>query len=328
MRDLAGHSNWEFAKNASNHRLKLAPNHRDSAVLRLHRHIDPDRRGNLVHLLHQQGPRARSKLSGVSLLNGGVVLLASDQRQTNIRCAVAAFQSRDGVFNAHNVTFDTDVERGGGRGYIDLRNETVNLVMSGEAKSFNILRMNAPITVTRYLGNPKVGVQASVALPQAGIAAALSARVSPVAALLTIRGWRRMRIAARFSRKKTKRCGRQPARRSKYSAYVVEDHSDLGMGSTASAIGQNGSGREARSRLRSPVTVGADPAMAPAMAGPYSVAPIAAMPQPVSATVPMMRPDLDHHGGCGARRGRDGQRPSAEQQGQSCGNNCLHVYPL
>ena len=89
--------------------------------------------------------------------------IGMSRMSTAIRCAVAAFRSRDGVFNAHNVTFDTDVERGGGRGYVDLRNETVNPVMSGEAKSFNILRMNAPITVTRHLANPKVGVQASVA---------------------------------------------------------------------------------------------------------------------------------------------------------------------
>ncbi|HEY1962498.1 MAG TPA: AsmA family protein [Rhizomicrobium sp.] len=133
---------------------------------------------------HGQMRRAFAELLGINLLNGGVALLTGDQSQTNIRCAIASFQARDGLLNANQILLDTDVERGNGRGYINLKNETLNMVMSGDAKSFRILRMNAPITLTGSLSHPKVGVQASHALAQGGIAVALGALINPIASLI------------------------------------------------------------------------------------------------------------------------------------------------
>jgi hypothetical protein len=141
--------------------------------------------GSLTFVIpHGEMRKAFAELLGINLLNGGVALLTGDQTQTGIRCAVADFQARDGVFNARNILLDTDVERGSGRGDIDLRNETVNLTLSGEAKSLRILRMNAPITVTGSLSHPKVGVEASKALGQGGLAVALGALINPIAAVL------------------------------------------------------------------------------------------------------------------------------------------------
>jgi hypothetical protein len=141
--------------------------------------------GSLTFVIpHGQMRRAFAELLGINLLNGGLALLTGDQSQTNIRCAIASFQARDGVLNANQILLDTDVERGAGRGYINLRNETVNMVMSGDAKSFRVLRMNAPITLTGSLSHPKVGVQASHALAQGGIAVALGALINPIASLI------------------------------------------------------------------------------------------------------------------------------------------------
>ncbi|MBV9061555.1 MAG: AsmA family protein, partial [Alphaproteobacteria bacterium] len=137
-----------------------------------------------VVIPHGQMRQAFAELLGINLLNGGLALLTGDQSQTNIRCAIAAFNGRDGIFNSQNITLDTDVERASGRGWINLKNETVGVSMAGDAKNFRLLRMNAPITVTGSLGHPKVGVQASKALGQGGIAVTLGALINPIAALV------------------------------------------------------------------------------------------------------------------------------------------------
>ncbi len=141
--------------------------------------------GSLTFVIpHGQMRKAFAELLGINLLNGGLALLTGDQTQTNIRCAIANFQAHNGIFNANQILLDTDVEQGLGRGTLDMKTETVNLAMSGEAKSFRILRMNAPITVSGSLSHPKVGVQAGKALPQGGLAVALGALINPLAGLL------------------------------------------------------------------------------------------------------------------------------------------------
>ncbi|MFL6690226.1 MAG: AsmA family protein [Alphaproteobacteria bacterium] len=133
---------------------------------------------------HGQMRQAFAELLGINLLNGGLALLTGDQSQTNIRCALASFQARDGILNSQNIILDTDVERGLGRGYVNLKNETLGVTLSGDAKSFRILRMNAPITITGSLSHPKIGVEALHALPQGGLAVALGALINPIAALV------------------------------------------------------------------------------------------------------------------------------------------------
>lgn len=141
--------------------------------------------GSLTFVVpHGQMRKAFAELLGINLLNGGLALLTGDQSQTNIRCAVASFQARNGVFTAQNIILDTDVERGTGHGSINLKNETVNLTLSGDAKSFRILRMNAPITIDGTLSHPKIGVEASKALGQGGLLVTLASFIHPLAGLL------------------------------------------------------------------------------------------------------------------------------------------------
>jgi len=141
--------------------------------------------GSLVFAIpHGEMRRAFAELLGINLLNGGIALLTGDQSQTNVRCAIAAFQARDGILRSQNITLDTDVERGAGNGWINLKNETLGIAMSGEAKSFRLLRMNAPITLTGSLSHPKVGVQAVKALGQGGLLVTLATFIHPLAGLL------------------------------------------------------------------------------------------------------------------------------------------------
>jgi hypothetical protein len=117
-------------------------------------------------------------------LLGIIALLTGDQSQTTMRCAVAHFTASNGVLTARNIVLDTDVELGTGKGDVDLRNETVNIELSGQAKHLRLLRLNAPISITGSLSHPKVGVKAGKALGQGGLVVGLAALVSPLAAIL------------------------------------------------------------------------------------------------------------------------------------------------
>jgi uncharacterized protein involved in outer membrane biogenesis len=110
--------------------------------------------------------------------------LAKDNKPTPVRCAVAVFRARNGVLTAQDLTIDTGAVLASGKGDIDLRNETLNLALSGKPKHFRLIRVAAPITLKGRLDSPKLGVDLVKALPQAGIATALGVLASPFAAIL------------------------------------------------------------------------------------------------------------------------------------------------
>jgi uncharacterized protein involved in outer membrane biogenesis len=128
--------------------------------------------------------QAFAELLGINVANGLYLLLSKDQRETDLRCAVAAFDVRNGVMQVSNAVFDTGVVRAEGKGEIDLKNETVNLRLDGKSKKPRILRVWAPITLQGTLLHPKPGVDAGKAAGQVGIAAALGAVISPLAVIL------------------------------------------------------------------------------------------------------------------------------------------------
>jgi hypothetical protein len=130
--------------------------------------------------------KAFAELLGINLLNGGIALLTGDQSQTTMRCAVAHFTAANGVFTARDIVLDTDVELGTGKGDVDMRNETVNLEFTGDAKHLRLMRLNAPILITGSLSHPKVGVEAVKALGQGGLVVGLASLVSPLAAVLPL----------------------------------------------------------------------------------------------------------------------------------------------
>ncbi len=124
-----------------------------------------------------------AELTGIDLLNGLGLLLTNDKSDTGLRCAVARFDARDGVMTARQFTIDTDPVLINGSGTINLRDESLNLAITGKPKEFRIGRLRAPISIGGSLGSPSVGVKAGPALAQGGIAAALGV-LNPFAALL------------------------------------------------------------------------------------------------------------------------------------------------
>jgi len=125
-----------------------------------------------------------AELLGIDIGRSLFLYLSKDQSPTPVRCAVAEFQARDGILTAQRLLIDTGAVRAEGGGTVNLKDETLNLEISGKPKHFRLLRIAAPITMKGRLDDPKVGVDVVKALPQLGISAALGAFVSPLAVAL------------------------------------------------------------------------------------------------------------------------------------------------
>ena len=105
---------------------------------------------------------------GVNVISALGLTLSGDQSNTNIRCAVVHFSAKDGVLTSQQFVFDTDPVRLDGNGTVNLKDETMDLSLQGKPKSFQFLRLRAPITVTGKLASPSLGVDAKPALVQGG----------------------------------------------------------------------------------------------------------------------------------------------------------------
>lgn len=127
---------------------------------------------------------AFAQLLGVNVVKGLGLLLSKDQTKTDVRCAVAHFQAKDGVLTANRIIFDTEPVLGTGSGTLDLRTERMSFRIEGQPKKAQLIRLMAPVTVSGPIVQPKVGVEAGKAIAQGGVAAALGALVTPVAAIL------------------------------------------------------------------------------------------------------------------------------------------------
>jgi len=122
--------------------------------------------------------------AGVDVLTALSLNLTGDNSNTNLRCAVASFDSKNGVMVARGLVIDTDPVRLDGVGHIDLADETLSLELQGKPKSFQLMRLHAPITLTGPWAHPKVGVRAGPALAQGGMALAMGF-INPLASLFS-----------------------------------------------------------------------------------------------------------------------------------------------
>ena len=127
--------------------------------------------------------RSIAEWLGVNVLTGLGISLSGDTSDTGLRCAIAHFGAKHGILTAQRLVFDTDPVLITGQGDIDLRNETMNFVVSGKPKSFQLVRLNVPVTVQGPLSHPQLGAKVGAAVAQAGIAAALGF-LTPLAAIL------------------------------------------------------------------------------------------------------------------------------------------------
>jgi AsmA family protein len=133
---------------------------------------------------HGKIRQAFAELMGINVAKGLYLLLSKSNQETDLRCAVADFNVKNGLMSVNDAVFDTGVVRAEGKGSINLKNETIDLRLEGQSKKPRILRVWAPITLNGTLLHPQPGVDLSKAAPQLGVAAALGAVLSPLAAIL------------------------------------------------------------------------------------------------------------------------------------------------
>jgi uncharacterized protein involved in outer membrane biogenesis len=121
--------------------------------------------------------------TGIDVLSALSLNLSGDNSNTNLRCAVASFQARDGVLGSQQMVIDTDPVRIDGSGSVNMKDETLDLTLQGKPKHFQLMRLRAPITAKGAWEHPSIGVNAGAVAAQGGIAVALGV-VNPFAAIL------------------------------------------------------------------------------------------------------------------------------------------------
>jgi uncharacterized protein involved in outer membrane biogenesis len=120
---------------------------------------------------------------GVNVLDAIGLTLAGDRGDTRLRCAVASFDTRNGIMTAQQFVLDTDPVRIDGKGHVNLHDESLNLTLQGHPKSFQLFRVKVPVGISGKLAAPAITIDPKPALVQGGIGAGL-ALASPFAALL------------------------------------------------------------------------------------------------------------------------------------------------
>jgi uncharacterized protein involved in outer membrane biogenesis len=133
---------------------------------------------------HGQVRAAFAELTGINIARGLGLLMTKNQQKDDIRCAVADFNSTDGVVAAQNIVVDTQNVRIIGKGSIDLRTERLHLSVDGEPKKLRFVTLQSPIIIHGTLQKPTVGLDPLHVVKQGAIAVALGALVAPLAAVL------------------------------------------------------------------------------------------------------------------------------------------------
>jgi len=128
--------------------------------------------------------KALAELMGVNVVRGLGLLLSKNQDTTPIRCGVVHFRADNGMFKVDQMVFDTGPVLVTGSGAINMDTEQLDLKAQGHPKKFRLVRLMLPVTARGTLASPKLGVEPGAAIAQGGVAAALAAFLSPLAAIL------------------------------------------------------------------------------------------------------------------------------------------------
>ncbi len=122
-------------------------------------------------------------LSGLQFGNAVLSALGVPQRAT-IQCLITDFVLQQGVVDARTFLLDTDEARVGGKGSINLRDESLKLVLETDSKHFSIGSLPAPVDITGTFAKPSVLPDLAVVGARAGAAVGLGILLTPLGALL------------------------------------------------------------------------------------------------------------------------------------------------
>jgi uncharacterized protein involved in outer membrane biogenesis len=118
-------------------------------------------------------------------LAGILRIKLTHDRQIPIRCMAADFAVRDGVMDARHLVFDSSETRLEGNGTINLRNETLDLVIRPRTKGFSPLSLRSPLYVRGSFKHPqfrpdyaRMGLRAAAAVTLGTVAAPAAALIA------------------------------------------------------------------------------------------------------------------------------------------------------
>jgi AsmA family protein len=130
----------------------------------------------------------RGQISNILLefmgLDGGEVIkfLVGGDRNVQLRCAVVAFDVKQGVMTSRAIVLDTSDTVINGRGQVSFANETLALVLDPAPKDFSILSFRSPLQIGGTFAAPTASPDKAALAGRAGIALALAA-INPLLGL-------------------------------------------------------------------------------------------------------------------------------------------------
>ena len=130
----------------------------------------------------------RGQISNILLeylgLDGGEIIkfLVGGDRNVQLRCAVAAFDVKQGLMTSRALVLDTVDTVIQGSGQINLAGETLNLRLEPAPKDFSILSFRSPLTITGTFASPQAGPDKGALAGRGALALALGL-VNPLLAL-------------------------------------------------------------------------------------------------------------------------------------------------
>jgi uncharacterized protein involved in outer membrane biogenesis len=101
-----------------------------------------------------------------------------------INCGLLAFTVRGGIATADPILIDTAKNVIGGRGTFSFKDESLNLTIKADAKTFSLLSAQSPIGVQGYFAAPKIDPISPELIARAGVGLGLAVVASPLAAVL------------------------------------------------------------------------------------------------------------------------------------------------
>ncbi|GKT20262.1 AsmA family protein [Acidovorax sp. SUPP3334] len=136
--------------------------------------------------LYIRDGRFSKQMLDLAALNVGSVVVSKlfgDDKEVQLRCAVADFSVKDGIAQTRSVKLSTNEATVEATGTADLGREHLDLRIKPESLQWKFFSLRTPLYVRGPFAEPKVGLEAGPLLLRAGAAVA-AAVVAPVALAL------------------------------------------------------------------------------------------------------------------------------------------------
>ena len=106
------------------------------------------------------------------------------EEPVEINCGLVAFTVRDGIAAADPILIDTKKNVILGRGGFSFRNESIDLAVRADAKTFSLFSGQSPVGVNGRFAQPAINPNSGDLVGRAGAGLGLAAVATPVAGLL------------------------------------------------------------------------------------------------------------------------------------------------